>query len=48
MRIKELLQETIDEMNNRNRAAILASGHGEIEQMLQNLLELKGFGKPLM
>jgi hypothetical protein len=48
MRLAELLQETIDEMNNRNRAAMLSSNPGEIEQMLQNLLALKGFGEPLM
>lgn len=46
LRFQELLQETIDEMNNRRFAATYS--HDEIEQMLHNVLSLKGYAKPLM
>lgn len=45
-RFAELLQQTIDDMNNRRFAAFHSPE--EIEKVLQNILAFKSFGKPLM
>lgn len=48
IRIAELLQETLDEMNNRNRAFIMTASQDEIHEMLQDVISMKMLNKQFM